>query len=137
MLLTLLIIENSHESNLLFWKINLAANLCLFLKEITELIKVILEPILILIDALVLISVTLLESWRHTRVCHVVVQLVKVGALSNVHSQLTTFLNIHDVFHYVVYANVKLFLIRFLVEQLQIDVRKLVDLFGFFFGLNV
>ena len=66
MLLALLIIENSDQSNLLFWEINFAANLCLFLKEITELIKVILEPILILIDALVLISVALLESWRHT-----------------------------------------------------------------------
>ena len=66
MLLALLIIENSHQSNFLFWEINLATNLCLFLKEITELIKVILEPILILIDALVLISVALLESWRHT-----------------------------------------------------------------------
>jgi hypothetical protein len=122
-LLALLIIENSDQSNLLFWEINFAANLCLFLKEITELIKIILEPILILIDALVLISVALFESWRHTRVCYVVVQLVEMGALSHVHSQLTTFLNYDDVFHYVVYANVKLFLVSFLVKQLQIDVR--------------
>ena len=60
-----------------------------------------------------------------------------MGALSHVHSQLTTFLNYDDVFHYVVYANVKLFLVCFLVKQLQIDVRKLVDLFGFFVGMNV
>ena len=46
-----------------------------------------------------------------------------MGALSHVHSQLTTFLNYDYVFHYVVYTNVKLFLVCLLVKQLQIDVR--------------
>ena len=118
MLLALFIIENSDQSNLLFWKVNLAANLCLIFQENAEFIKVILEPILVLKDALVLISVALFESWRHTRVYYVVVQLVEVDTLSYVHSQLTTFLNHNYVFNYVIYANVQFFLVRFLIKQL-------------------
>ena len=137
MLLALFIIENGDQPDLLFWEINLAAYLCLFFDESIQLIKVILEPILVLKDALVLIFVALFKSWGHTCVRYVIVQLVIANTLCDVHSELPTFLNNDNVFYNVVNAYVKLFFVGLLIKELKIDVGKLIDLFRFFVSVNV
>ena len=62
MLLGLLIVENHNQSDLFVWEIDLAASKSLLLQKVAHLIKVILEPVLVLKNALVVVPVALLKG---------------------------------------------------------------------------